>query len=90
VNDVTVTSDTTPKRLLTPGAEARHLLGGIGWTKYCELINERQLERVFIGRRSYVTTASLLAFVERLRGADDSSSEVEAGQDEVTTDGGDE
>ena len=67
---MTVTSDTT-KRLLTPGAEARHKLGGIGWTKYCELVNEGQLERVFIGRRSFVTTASLEAFVDRLRGAND-------------------
>jgi hypothetical protein len=55
-------------RLLIPGAEARHKLGGIGWTKFCELMKEGELERVNIGRRSFVTARSLYAYVERLRG----------------------
>jgi hypothetical protein len=54
-------------RLLIPGPEARHKLGDIGWTKFCELMNAGELERVNIGRRSFVTAASLHAYVERLR-----------------------
>jgi hypothetical protein len=57
---------TTP-RLLVPGPEARHQLGGIGNTKYCELINQGHLQRVNIGRRSFVTAESLHAYVERLK-----------------------
>lgn len=54
-------------RLLIPGPVARHMLGDIGNTKYCELINNQELERVNIGRRSFVTAESLRAYVERLR-----------------------
>ena len=43
------------------------MLGDIGNTKYCELINNQELERVNIGRRSFVTAESLRAYVERLR-----------------------
>ena len=54
-------------RLLYPGGQARHLLGGIGTTTYHKLINEDQLERVHIGRRSFITAESLHAYVKRLR-----------------------
>jgi hypothetical protein len=54
-------------RLLIPGPNARRMLGGIGWTKFCELMNEGEIERVNIGRRSFVTAESLRAYVERLR-----------------------
>jgi hypothetical protein len=63
------TAPETDDRLLIPNADARHQLGGIGNTKFCELINNRELERVNIGRRSFVTAASLHAYVERLRNA---------------------
>jgi hypothetical protein len=54
---------------LIPGPDARRMLGGIGETKYCELINLGELERVNIGRRSFITADSLRAYVERLRAA---------------------
>ena len=57
----------TDGRLLIPVADARYQLGGIGWTKYCQLCNEGELERVNIGRRSFVTAESLRAYVQRLR-----------------------
>jgi hypothetical protein len=63
------TAAPTDERLLIPGPEARYKLGGIGWTKFCELMKSGELERVTIGRRSFVTAASLYAYVERLRGA---------------------
>jgi hypothetical protein len=55
-------------RLLISGPAARHMLGDLGTTKYCELLNKGELERVNIGRRSFVTAESLHAYVERLRG----------------------
>ena len=63
-----IASDTND-RLLIPGPDARRMLGGIGVTKYCELINDGELERVTIGRRSLVTADSLHKYVERLRAA---------------------
>ena len=45
------------------------MLGSIGVTKYHELLNEGELEKVKIGRKSLVTAASLHAYVERLRAA---------------------
>lgn len=64
------TTPETDGRVLIPGPEARYkYLGGIGWTKYCGLINDGELERVFIGRRSFVTAESLHAYIERLRNA---------------------
>ena len=62
-------SDTDNDQLLTSGPDARRKLGGLGWTKFCELMNDGELERVNIGRRSFVTTASLHAYVVRLREA---------------------
>ena len=63
---MTITPD-VDGRLLLPVGEVRHKLGGIGWTKYCELCNSGALERVNIGRRSFVTAESLHAYVQRLR-----------------------
>lgn len=59
----------TDERLLIPRPDVKHMLGGIGDTTYCELINQGELERVNIGRRSFVTADSLRAYVERLRAA---------------------
>ncbi|MCV7090030.1 DNA-binding protein [Mycobacterium interjectum] len=52
-----------------PRPDVKRILGGIGDTTYCQLINDRELERVNIGRRSFVVAESLYAYVERLRSA---------------------
>ena len=57
----------TDDRLIYPGTEARHLLGGIGTTTFHALINAGHLERVHIGRRAFITAESLHAYVDRLR-----------------------
>lgn len=59
------TAPLTDDRLIIPGPEARRKLGDIGWTKFCELMKTGELERVNIGRRSFVTVASLHAYVAR-------------------------
>ena len=43
-------------------------LTGVGRTKAYELINERQIARIKVGRRSLITYESAEAFIERLRG----------------------
>jgi hypothetical protein len=53
-------------RLLVPYDEAMHVLGGIGRTKFYELIEDRELEQVKIGRRGFITAKSLAAYVDRL------------------------
>ena len=53
-------------RRLTPCDEARYQLGGIGRTKFDELMKTGQLVRVHIGRRAFVTTESLDALVVSL------------------------
>jgi len=56
------------QRLLVPYGEARHQLGGIGRTKFDELLRDGRLVRVKIGRRGFVTAASLAELVESLSG----------------------
>jgi hypothetical protein len=57
---------TTTRRLI-PSDEARHQwLGGIGRTKFDELMKSRQLVRVHIGRRAFVTVESLESYVASL------------------------
>ena len=51
-------------RLLIPYNEARHILGDLGRTKFHGLIDERELERVKIGRRAFITAKSLAAYVD--------------------------
>jgi hypothetical protein len=41
-------------------------LGGIGRTKIYELIGHGELTRVRIGRRTFVTAESLVAYVDRI------------------------
>jgi hypothetical protein len=53
-------------RLLVPYDEAMHRLGDLGRTKLYELIDTKQLDRVKIGRRGFITAKSLAAYVERL------------------------
>lgn len=58
--------DSTTDRMLIPYDEAMQALGGIGRTTLFELINGGQLERVNIGRRGFITTTSLTAYVDSL------------------------
>jgi hypothetical protein len=58
--------DETPRQLLIPIPEARAQLGGIGHTTIYELVKHRQLVKVNIGRRGFVTAESLAAYVHRL------------------------
>jgi hypothetical protein len=53
-------------RLLIPYDEALALLGGIGRTKFHEVIDNGEIVRVKIGRRGFITAKSLAAYVERL------------------------
>lgn len=57
--------NTEPGRLLVSIPETLHALG-IGRTKLYELFDDRQLVKVNIGRRSFVTAKSLAAYVDRL------------------------
>jgi hypothetical protein len=56
--------DTTPDRLLLPYPEAMDKLGGIGKTKFFEILPE--LTKVSIGRRTFVTAESVARYVDRL------------------------
>lgn len=58
--------ETTSNRLLVPYDEARHALGGIGRTKFYELIDEGLLVRTSIGRRGFITAKSLQQYVDSL------------------------
>lgn len=44
-------------------------LGGLGRSRIYELVNEKQLVRVKIGQRAFITAASIAAYVERLTAA---------------------
>ena len=57
--------DSTGKRLVSI-PEAREVLGGIGHTTLYDLIKRRELVKVNIGRRGFVTSESLAAYVDRL------------------------
>lgn len=56
-------------RLLIPIPESQQSLGGVGRTTIWKLIKAGELERVCIGRRSFITAESLEAYVGRLREA---------------------
>lgn len=53
------------RRLVSIG-EARHLLGGIGHTTVYELIKRREIVKVNIGRRGFITSDSLDSYLNRL------------------------
>lgn len=57
---------TTTNRLLLPYTEATQLLGGISRTTLFELVTAGKLDRVNIGRRGFITTESLTAYVGSL------------------------
>jgi hypothetical protein len=61
--------DAHTDQLIVPTGEAMRRLGDIGRTKFYELVETKEIEMVKIGRRSFVTTKSIAAYVERLRQA---------------------
>jgi hypothetical protein len=56
----------TKTKLLVSIPEARELLGGIGHSKLYELVNRGDIVKVNIGRRGFITSESLDAYVARL------------------------
>jgi hypothetical protein len=58
--------DNSGSRLLVPYEDVKNMLGGIGKTTLHGLIGAGELQRVKIGRRAFITSQSLVAYVERL------------------------
>jgi hypothetical protein len=58
--------DSDTDRLLVPYDEAMHKLGNLGRTKFYELIEDKEIDRVKIGRRGFITAKSIAAYVDRL------------------------
>jgi predicted DNA-binding transcriptional regulator AlpA len=56
----------TSVRRLVSIPEARHLLGDIGHTTLYELIKRGEIVKVNIGRRGFITSESLEAYLDRL------------------------
>jgi predicted DNA-binding transcriptional regulator AlpA len=56
-------------RRLVSIPEARQLLGGIGHTTVYELVNRGEIVKVNIGRRGFITSESLEAYMDRLNAA---------------------
>ena len=50
--------------LLVSVNEARRLLGGLGRTKFYEILNQRQLTAVKIGRRTLVRVDSIHRYLD--------------------------
>ena len=53
-------------RLVSIQVAREEWLGGVGRTTVYELIKRGELTHVHIGRRGFITTESLAAYVERL------------------------
>lgn len=60
---------TTEPRRLVPIPETRHRLGDIGHTTVYELIKRGEIVKVNIGRRGFITSESLEAYMDRLGAA---------------------
>jgi helix-turn-helix protein len=58
--------EVTQGQLLVPIPDACRILGYLGRTKVYELVNNGELTKVSIGRRGYITAASIEAYVNRL------------------------
>jgi excisionase family DNA binding protein len=54
-----------PRRLYNE-AEVCEMVGGLGHTKFCELLRDGELERVKLGRKTRVSAESVDAYVARL------------------------
>ena len=53
-------------KLLIPYGDAMEALGGIGRSTLWRLVRDGHLIRVNIGRRGFITAASITAYVEEL------------------------
>jgi len=53
-------------RRLVSIPEARTILGGIGHTTVYQLVNRGEIVKVNIGRRGFITSESLEAYMDRL------------------------
>ncbi len=60
--------DSAVRRLVSI-PETRQLLGGIGNTTVYELVNCGEIVKVNIGRRGFITSESLEAYMDRLNAA---------------------
>ncbi len=56
----------SPEQLLVPIPAACATLGGVSRTTVYALVNQNELVKVCIGRRSFITSESLGAYVDRL------------------------
>lgn len=54
---------------LIPVTEARQVLGGIGHSLLYDLINRGEIVRVKLGARAFITSGSLIAYMDRLEAA---------------------
>jgi hypothetical protein len=54
----------TPSLVSIP--DTRAVLGGIGHTTMYDLIKRREVVKVKLGRRSFITAESIAAYVDRL------------------------
>jgi len=63
-------------RLLVPLDEAMHQLGDIGRTKLYELFDKHEIVRVRVGRRAFVLSESIAAYVGRLSETADAPGET--------------
>ena len=60
-------TEVKPRLVSIPGARAE--LGGIGHTTLYDLIKRGELVKVNIGRRGFITSESLAAYVDRITAA---------------------
>ena len=56
----------TTQRLLVPIPSACSALGDVSRTTVYDLVNQGELVKVNIGRRGFITTKSIAAYVDRL------------------------
>jgi tRNA G10 N-methylase Trm11 len=57
-----------PPKLLVPIPEAQIMLGDISRSHLYGLIERKEIQKVNVGRRSFVTAESITAYVARLAG----------------------
>lgn len=65
-NNTAIQVPNIPARAIYPVKEARAILGGIGVTKFYELVNTGKLSLVKQGTRSYAPAASLMGYLNSL------------------------
>lgn len=59
----------SPGQLLIPIPDTCSKLGGVSRTTVYDLVNQGELVKVNIGRRGFITSEPLAAYVDRLREA---------------------